>query len=119
MTTLSLGLQRIQARQPEVVRQAIELRAALGILNIGCPYCDLNTAGEHQPQCPNASRRGHQHSVDRDGPPLAAPFSPTGWLCPRCDKSLAPWVRECDCGPMTYIAAANSCMNTESGNDEL
>jgi len=22
----------------------------------------------------------------------------TGWLCPRCGKSLAPWVRECGCG---------------------
>ena len=20
-----------------------------------------------------------------------------GWICPRCKKSLAPWVRECDC----------------------
>ena len=20
-----------------------------------------------------------------------------GWVCPRCGKSLAPWVRECDC----------------------
>lgn len=20
-----------------------------------------------------------------------------GWLCPRCGKILAPWVKECDC----------------------
>ena len=26
-----------------------------------------------------------------------------GWICPRCKKSLAPWVRECDCNPDTYV----------------
>jgi len=20
-----------------------------------------------------------------------------GWICPRCGKVLAPWIRECDC----------------------
>jgi len=22
-----------------------------------------------------------------------------GWICPRCQKVLAPWVKECDCLP--------------------
>lgn len=24
-----------------------------------------------------------------------------GWICPKCGKALAPWVRECDCPPLT------------------
>ena len=23
--------------------------------------------------------------------------SDRGWICPRCSKALAPWVRECNC----------------------
>lgn len=24
-------------------------------------------------------------------------MSNEGWICPRCGKALAPWVKECDC----------------------
>lgn len=25
-----------------------------------------------------------------------------GWICPRCGKALAPWVRECGCVQPTF-----------------
>lgn len=26
----------------------------------------------------------------------------SGWLCPRCGRINAPWVRQCSCAPSTY-----------------
>jgi len=31
----------------------------------------------------------------RSAPPACS--APVGWICPKCGKGLAPWVRECDC----------------------
>ena len=91
-TDLSPGLQRILARQPEVICRAIELRATLGDPTSDCPYCTPGAAGNHQPWCSNAPR-----VWDFSEPSPVTPVVRTGWLCPRCGKSLAPWVRECGC----------------------
>lgn len=30
------------------------------------------------------------------------PYIESGWLCRRCGRINAPWVRQCDCSPSTY-----------------
>lgn len=29
--------------------------------------------------------------------PASAGSVPTGWVCPKCGRALAPWVMECNC----------------------
>jgi hypothetical protein len=30
-------------------------------------------------------------------PPMSGPLTEFGWICPRCQRSNAPWVARCDC----------------------
>ena len=32
-----------------------------------------------------------------------------GWLCPRCKRINAPWVRQCDCSPSNDKITINPC----------
>ena len=61
-----------------------------------CPYCSLNTAGQHEANCPNRPHR----------PPdvwLSSTPVMRGWECPKCGAVWAPGVRECEhCRPV-YI----------------
>ena len=62
------------------------------IITSDCPYCNIDTAGSHQIHCPS-------FGLDDRMLYTASSHKRHGWLCPRCGKSLAPWVRECGCEP--------------------
>lgn len=40
-----------------------------------------------------------------------------GWLCPRCQRILAPWMSKCDCLPPTKTA--NSFQVELAGSNEV
>ena len=53
-----------------------------------CPYCNQNTAGEHEGNCPlKETWKGVK--VDTIN-------TVQGWRCPRCGSVWAPWVKECE-----------------------
>jgi len=51
-----------------------------------CPYCEMNTVGEHETNCSMSKVKFAQ--VEK---PLE------GWECPRCGQVWAPWVNKCTC----------------------
>lgn len=57
-----------------------------------CPFCSPDTAGNHQPGCPNDPTHG------------VTPIKiggPIGWVCPVCGRGCAPYVSFCPCkGPV-------------------
>ena len=57
---------------------------------MSCPYCEMTTAGEHQPWCPLAPK---YYRLDEGGTDAAQ-----GWFCPACRRINAPWVETCPCG---------------------
>lgn len=52
-----------------------------------CPYCDVNSLGEHEANCPF-------HPNNTKNETCRAQF---GWMCPRCGTIYAPFVTECHC----------------------
>jgi rRNA processing protein Gar1 len=48
-----------------------------------CPYCSLDTAGNHQPNCPNNTHSDNKINV--------------GWVCPVCGRVNAPFISVCPC----------------------
>lgn len=54
-----------------------------------CPYCQQDTAGNHQDHCPL-----RQTLFDRYED--AQRILPLGWRCPSCGQVYAPWVAQCD-----------------------
>lgn len=55
-----------------------------------CPYCKIDTAGNHEAHCP------HNYQKQRD----TAIFY-GAWECPRCRRINAPWMSHCDCSVPT------------------
>lgn len=39
---------------------------------------------------------------------LRADMTATGWICPRCQAVLAPWVTQCSCRPPLYYGTNTS-----------
>lgn len=59
-------------------------------MNNQCPYCQPDTAGNHQFGCP--SFRHHWMPA----------ITPQGWVCPKCGSVWAPQVLSCvRCTPTT------------------
>jgi len=54
-----------------------------------CPFCQLNTAGEHETKCPNHPLSNPQIKW--------IPNSPVGWVCPLCGRSNSPSTSACPC----------------------
>jgi hypothetical protein len=55
-----------------------------------CPYCNLDTAGEHNFDCPNKK-------LDEPKPALNY-----GWVCPVCGTGNAPWASQCSCKKLDW-----------------
>ena len=63
-----------------------------------CPYCQMNSAGQHEFNCPNLP-------VNRPTPnePMGVVGGMgTGWKCPVCGKGNAPFALTCGhCAALT------------------
>lgn len=63
------------------------------MISYGCPYCQMDTAGNHEDGCP--------------GRPTTTATRPkpdgVGWQCPICGASLSPWMYYCPfCAPRRW-----------------
>ena len=52
-----------------------------------CPYCQVNSLGEHEKNCP----------FHPDNTKLESCRAQFGWQCPKCGTIYAPSVTECNC----------------------
>jgi len=75
-----------------------------------CPYCEIDSDGKHQPDCPLYAPYTITFvgGVDSTGDEGAA--VPQGWQCPICGLVLAPWVSQC---PNFHGSVATSASSDE------
>jgi hypothetical protein len=55
---------------------------------VQCPFCTVDTAGQHEHNCPNTPHRAY-------GPPSVAQLTSVGWICPTCHRSISPVEKTC------------------------
>lgn len=82
-----------------------------------CPYCLLDTAGQHQVGCPFYPRplqiwtnTPFENADPKEDVPLKNPVGLYGWICPNCRSGLAPWVQRCPCAPLPVQSANASSL---------
>ena len=82
------------------------------INNTDCPYCQMDTAGEHECGCPAKPRKpGLWRDSIKVGDDFDAPHL-MGWICPKCGGGNSPWTTTCPhCAPSPKI----TCNQTEWG----
>jgi len=51
---------------------------------IDCSYCNVDTAGQHESDCPLRIQ-------------ISTPLSWYGWICPHCNNGVSPWEAICPC----------------------
>jgi len=76
----------------------------MGSRLIGCSYCQIDTAGNHERSCPSHPAQ-KQHKVARD--------LPHGWQCPVCGAVYAPWVAQCSNSHARHTTASTTGQWTE------
>ena len=62
----------------------------MSVIQESCSYCQINTAGEHEWNCPNNPFTGTT---------IYKPIAPAyvGWICPVCKRVNSPHVEYCPC----------------------
>ena len=69
------------------------------MLYADCPQCNKNTAGQHNPNCPNNPDLYNKYPgvyiVEQVYGKL--PIFRMGWKCPRCRRIWNPDIKSCDC----------------------